>query len=360
MAFVNGWINRWRLCCHLGVALSGRLGVRDFRPNVCQKRRKICIEFQVNTFTDGYQSSPQVTALKGGGFVATWGSPNLDADNSNSFAQLYDASGAKVEAEFQVNTFSIDWQFVSSASTLKGGGFVAAWKSFDQDGSGYGIYGQRFDAAGARVGGEFHVSTEVTNDQTHTSIAALAGGGFVVTWNSDGQDGDTYGIYVQQFAAQLFGTAADDMVSDTIGANWMDGMTGDDVLKGFGGNDKMFGGAGSDTLLGGKGRDKLKGGAGNDVLDGGKGNDKLIGGAGRDKFVFKKGVGKDTITDFQDDIDTLKLQVDIWGGGLTKQQVVNKYAAVVDGDIVFDFGKEELTLKGFTDLAELKDDISFI
>jgi hypothetical protein len=27
---------------------------------------------------------------------------------------------------------------------LSNGGFVAVWRSLDQDGSGYGIYGQRF------------------------------------------------------------------------------------------------------------------------------------------------------------------------------------------------------------------------
>jgi len=99
---------------------------------------------------------------------------------------------------------------------------------------------------------------------------------------------------------------------------------------------------------------------GNDTLDGGKGRDVLTGGRGQDVFLFKKGYGKDTITDFQDDIDTIRLDDGLWTGKLNKQQVINKFADVVGDDIIFDFGKHELKIKGFTDLAELKDDIEII
>jgi Ca2+-binding RTX toxin-like protein len=46
------------------------------------------------------------------------------------------------------------------------------------------------------------------------------------------------------------------------------------------------------------GDDILNGGKGNDTLIGNGGNDKLTGGAGVDTFVFHKGDGVDTITDF--------------------------------------------------------------
>ena len=86
-------------------------------------------------------------------------------------------------------------------TALAGGGFVVTWTSDGQDGSGYGIYGQRYAADGTALGSEFRVNTYTTNAQVYSSVAALAGGGFVVTWTSDGQDGSGYGIYGQRYAA---------------------------------------------------------------------------------------------------------------------------------------------------------------
>jgi Ca2+-binding RTX toxin-like protein len=57
---------------------------------------------------------------------------------------------------------------------------------------------------------------------------------------------------------------------------------------------------------GGNGNDTLIGGSGNDILDGGGGNDIISGGAGADTFKFSDGFGNDTITDFEDGVDTLE------------------------------------------------------
>ncbi|PBQ07278.1 calcium-binding protein, partial [Pseudomonas syringae] len=54
----------------------------------------------------------------------------------------------------------------------------------------------------------------------------------------------------------------------------------------------------NDTLLGGAGNDTLTGGYGNDTLDGGSGNDSLDGGYGSDTYVFRKGSGQDTISNY--------------------------------------------------------------
>jgi predicted outer membrane repeat protein len=53
-----------------------------------------------------------------------------------------------------------------------------------------------------------------------------------------------------------------------------------------------------DTVIGGKGNNILEGGDGDELLDGKAGNDRLTGGDGADTFMFGKGYGRDTITDF--------------------------------------------------------------
>ena len=69
---------------------------------------------------------------------------------------------------------------------------------------------------------------------------------------------------------------------------------------------------GNDTLSGQDGDDGLIGSRGNDVLDGGAGNDSLTGFTGNDTFVLAPGSGSDLILDFENGVDSIRLD-----GGLT-------------------------------------------
>ena len=104
-------------------------------------------------------------------------------------------------SEFLVNTETANAQKAPSAAALSGGGYVIVWDSLNQDGSGRGVYGQRYDANGNTVGTEFQVSTETANDQKTAVVTALSDGGFVVFWISDLQDGGGEGVYGQRFNA---------------------------------------------------------------------------------------------------------------------------------------------------------------
>ena len=53
----------------------------------------------------------------------------------------------------------------------------------------------------------------------------------------------------------LFGSAHDDILVGTYGANYLQGYYGDDVLDGREGNDRLYGGGGADMLIGGAGID---------------------------------------------------------------------------------------------------------
>jgi subtilisin-like proprotein convertase family protein len=134
-----------------------------------------------------------------------------------------------------------------------------------------------------------------------------------------------------------------------------------DVARGGSGNDRLIGGRGDDRLSGEAGADVIEGGAGKDVLDGGAGNDTLTGGGQRDVFVFAPGYGSDRIADFQNDIDRLRLDDALWGGGLTAQQVVNTYASASGGNTVFDFGGGNiLTVAGVGNPNLLVNDIQIV
>jgi Ca2+-binding RTX toxin-like protein len=87
------------------------------------------------------------------------------------------------------------------------------------------------------------------------------------------------------------GTAGNDLLTGTPGADVIAAGGGNDRITGLAGKDAACGGDGKDTLTGGKGKDLLRGEAGRDTLKGGPGRDKLKGGLGRD--TLKGGPGKD-------------------------------------------------------------------
>ena len=160
---------------------------------------KVGSEFGVNSYTTNNQIYPSVAGLSGGGFVVTWISYGQDGSAEGVYGQLFESSGTKVGSEFGVNSYTTNNQVYPSVAGLSGGGFVVTWISYGQDGSAEGIYGQLFDCSGTKVGGEFRVNSYTTYNQVYPSVAGLSGGGFVVTWHSYGQDGSNYGVYGQLF-----------------------------------------------------------------------------------------------------------------------------------------------------------------
>jgi hypothetical protein len=98
-----------------------------------------------------------------------------------------------------VNTWTADDQWDPSITSLSNGGFVVVWTSLGEDGSDYGVYGQRFDANRNKVGSEFQVNTWTKDYQWYPSITSLSNGGFVVVWESPGQDGSDYDVYGRIF-----------------------------------------------------------------------------------------------------------------------------------------------------------------
>src|SRR5262249_8372994 len=122
-------------------------------------------QFQVNTYTTGNQLFSSVASDSSGNFVVVWesyGSVGGDVSGSSIQGQRYDASGAAVATNFQVNTYTPGNQFVPSVASDSNGNFVVVWESYGSAGgdiSGASIQGQRYAASGAAVGTQFQVNT---------------------------------------------------------------------------------------------------------------------------------------------------------------------------------------------------------
>ena len=161
-------------------------------------------EFQVNTFTTNDQENPAVVGLSDGGFVIVWKSDFQDGSSSGVFGQRFDAAGDTVGAEFQVNSTTINSQDTPAVAQLSGGDLIVTWDSNGQDGNADGVFAQRFDLSGTTptgTGGEFQINTETSLNQNNSALTELSGGGFVVSWDSTAQDGDSTGVFAQVFNA---------------------------------------------------------------------------------------------------------------------------------------------------------------
>ena len=158
-------------------------------------------EFQVNTTTASDQRYSTVAMGADGDFVVTWSSYGQDGSSWGVYAQRYSAAGVAQGTEFQVNTFTANNQLYSTVAMDADGDFVVTWSSYSQDGSIWGVYAQRYNAAGVAQGTEFQVNTATANNQLYSTVAMDADGDFVVTWMSDGQDGSNWGIYAQRYNA---------------------------------------------------------------------------------------------------------------------------------------------------------------
>jgi Ca2+-binding RTX toxin-like protein len=139
--------------------------------------------------------------------------------------------------------------------------------------------------------------------------------------NNTARGGDAEGDVISGFE-NLQGSAFNDVLSGTNGANVISGENGNDTINARGGDDTVWAGAGDDYVNGGDGNDELYGAEGNDTMIGGAGNDSIsanvgndimTGGTGSDTFKFSNWwqTGSDKITDFDVSNDTIEYS----GGG---------------------------------------------
>ncbi len=181
--------------------------------------------------------------------------------------------------------------------------------------------------------GDTFVNTEIVvgtaySDMFHGGVgldAFQTGGGNDKAWGGSGNDvlrGDGGND-------QIHGDGGDDQLFGGLGYDKIWSGNGHDSIYGDGGVDKIWGEGGNDQIFGGGGNDEIVGGGGDDQLTGEIGDDSLTGSAGFDFFIFNANDGTDRVNDFENNIDTLFFNSNIWAGAaLTVAQVISTYASV--------------------------------
>jgi hypothetical protein len=271
-------------------------------------------ELRVNTASAGPQSAPVATGLAGGGYVVAWDGV------SGIHAQRFDSHGVALAPEARVDTVEAGAIAKPVAAALAGGGYVIAWQSAAADGSGLDIHVQRFGADGAAIGPQSIVNSTVDGHQTAPAITATADGGYVIAWTSTGQDGSGDGVFAQRFDANGNTVRGETQMNMTTSLNqsdaalapadggyiavWssqeQDGRSWDVFVRSVHDNvlpplrSVVDATEGDDTLYGTWDDNACVAGAGDDIYFSQGGSDWFNGGTGLDTFVFPESMARVT------------------------------------------------------------------
>jgi hypothetical protein len=179
------------------------------------------VNFLVNDDPPGiYDYAGNVEMAPSGNFVIAfqdWRNGSMDYD---IYAQLYDATGTPLGANFRVNDDPAgNWNIGPYIAMDGAGNFVITWHdSRDGPGNECNIFAQMYDAAGHPVGANFRVC-DAPGYQMWSSVALDLAGDFVVSWY-DWRDGDTHeytDIYARMYDAAGAPLDTNFRVNDDIG-----------------------------------------------------------------------------------------------------------------------------------------------
>ena len=161
---------------------------------------KVGNEFQVNTYTQNYQMDPKVAASSNG-FAVIWKRNSQGSFTPSIWARTFNWTGTPTTGEFSVDVAGVDTRCCPSIGLDDQGTIFASWDVRDKDGDGWGVYARRFDASGSPLGPEFLVNQFTTDGQGASNIKLLPSGEAFVVWTSFSQDGSGAGVYGQRYDA---------------------------------------------------------------------------------------------------------------------------------------------------------------
>lgn len=147
----------------------------------------------------GARTDATVAANDAGSSVVVWHGRG-PGDKDGIFMQRFDSAGAKIGSEELVNQTIGGRQYDPSVGMADDGSFVVTW-SGPSTADGSGVYARRFNADGTAASDETLVNTTTTGRQTEPSISVNSSGAYVITWTSRDPATDDRDIFAQRFNA---------------------------------------------------------------------------------------------------------------------------------------------------------------
>ena len=161
-------------------------------------------ETVVNVYTTGDQVNPSLAVQPDGSFVVAWEDDTRSAPDLRTVARFFDSAGNPISGEVEVS--QIADQGNPAVAPGSDGSATIVWDSAGPDGSGLGVFGRSFDAAGGAIGDEFQVNVTTSGSQGYPAIAA-SDSDFLVVWRDlSGADGSGVGLFGRRLSADAIFT----------------------------------------------------------------------------------------------------------------------------------------------------------
>ncbi|MBX3575820.1 MAG: calcium-binding protein [Rhizobiaceae bacterium] len=204
---------------------------------------------------DAGLSTPQVAALKNGGFALVLKDPDLGGQPGISLKLFNDAGTLLQTVRVDNDTSSLE-DYDPEIAVLDNG-FIVVTYTIQRSPTDTGVLTRIFDANGDEVpvavfGNNVPLDDTGLNDEGQSSVAALRSGQFVATWTDSGAPTDTSGTGISATVREL--------VRTQIADNSNNFLQGDEL------RDRIFGGAELDFFFSSKGRDEQYGLGGDDIF----------------------------------------------------------------------------------------------
>lgn len=150
-------------------------------------------EFRVAAALGPRQWESAVAADAAGGFVIAF---QVNEESSNIYVQRFAADATAVGLPFRPHEYTTGAQERPAVAMKSNGEFVVSWQSNGQEGTGYEIYARHYEFAGNPAAlAESRINDYTTSDQTRVRISSNGAQRFGFVWVSYGQDLSVEGIF---------------------------------------------------------------------------------------------------------------------------------------------------------------------
>ncbi len=137
---------------------------------------------------------PSVAAGRTGQFAITWAIGPFPCDIC---MQTFDAQARQLTKPYIINTCLDSNQGHPCVVTDGLDGYLVVWDSQGQDGDCHGVFGQCCSGDGVLDGGEMALNSYTAGRQWYPDAAMSPTGDYVVVWISENQDGSGYGVFAE-------------------------------------------------------------------------------------------------------------------------------------------------------------------
>jgi len=177
--YVVVWNQESKIAPDTGRNIQARLVSADGEPNGDA--------FVANSSTDTSEFYTAVTELDDGGFFAVW------RRGSNLWGRRFSSTGAPVNDDFRVDTFTpgsiVDPDAVRGAD----GRVLVVWEDAEEPGDGNEIRGRLYSPTLNPLGDDFRINVLTESSQTEVRAGSYGKYGFLVAWESPVSAGDDAG-----------------------------------------------------------------------------------------------------------------------------------------------------------------------